>query len=124
MESCCDLVEVFSDQQQYFLWITEIDDYSMSLTLQITNGSGIWKGLVSISDKPLSREQDTNDEFFQMLKAAITDITYQSYEYLITFHGQKMLFLIKVLNYSYYGNENYGVLYYLRKSWMTWVSYS
>lgn len=94
--SSCELVEIFENQDQYFLWISEIDDFSMSLSLQITNGEKVWKGLISISDKPKSREQELNDRFFEMLKKAILFVDYHSYEYSFIHKSHQLQFLIKV----------------------------
>jgi hypothetical protein len=91
-----ELIEIYEDQDQYFLWITEIDDYSMSLSLQITDGENVWKGLISISDKPKSREQESNDKYFEMLKKAMISVDYHSNEYSFIRKNQQIQFLIKV----------------------------
>lgn len=80
----------------YFAWINEINDNLMILSLQILYNNNLYEGIIGIENKPHSRRQNTNREFYNIIKDTIENINEIKYNYTLQSSSNNISLIIKV----------------------------
>jgi hypothetical protein len=88
--------ETGSQASTYFGWVEEISDSLMIISLKILDGNRLWDGVLGVENKPHSRRQETNREFFNLLKDSLSEINERKFDYSFQSPGNGVLsFVIK-----------------------------
>jgi hypothetical protein len=78
----------------YFGWIEDISDSLMMISVKILDGNRLWDGVLGVENKPHSRRQETNREFFNLLKDSLSEINESKYDYSFQSPGNGILSLV------------------------------